>query len=47
VSSFTGGVAARPCVCFGLEEAVWFKWDCRWTSGGQSILENGGPCGTG
>jgi hypothetical protein len=31
-------------VPFGLEEAVWFKWDC---SGGQSRLENGGPCGTG
>jgi hypothetical protein len=34
-------------VCFGFEEAVWFKWDCWWTSGGQSILENGGPCGSG
>jgi hypothetical protein len=32
-------------VCFGLEEAVWFKWDC---SGGlpvvsQYLFENGGP----
>jgi hypothetical protein len=32
-------------VHFGLEEAVWFKWDC---SGGllvasQYSLENGGP----
>jgi hypothetical protein len=34
-------------VCFGLEEAVWFKCDFRWTSGGQSILKNGGPYGTG
>jgi hypothetical protein len=31
VSSCAGGVAARPCsrcVSFGLEEAVWFKWNC-------------------
>jgi hypothetical protein len=29
-------------VCFGLEGALWFKWDCRWTSSGLSILVNGG-----
>jgi hypothetical protein len=34
-------------VCFGLEEAVWFKCDFRWTSGGQSILENGGSSAKG
>jgi hypothetical protein len=29
-------------VCLDLEEAVWFKWDCQWTSSCQSILESGG-----
>jgi hypothetical protein len=27
------GREAVNCVCFGFEEAVWFKWDCRWISG--------------
>jgi hypothetical protein len=35
------GLEAVECV--GLEEAMWFKWDCQRTSSGQSILENGGP----
>jgi hypothetical protein len=34
-------------LCVFLEEGVLFKWDCRWTSAGQSILKNGGPSAKG
>ena len=55
VSSCVGGVADRPwsfCVHFALEEAVCFKWEWLWASGGHPVasrhlIENGGPWGKG
>ena len=41
VSSCVGGVmerSRRSCVHFGLVEAMWFLWDCLWTSSGQSTF---------
>ena len=37
VSSFVGSVVEWLCVHFGIVEAVWFLWDCLWSSGGLLV----------